>query len=225
MTATDFDEIDFFRARPLYQDPYPYYEYLRDARPGVARAASRCRHGHRVRRSDGGLQRPRDVLVLQHGRAGRSPSSRFRSRATTSATIIEEHRDELPFSDQLPSFDPPKHTAHRGLLMRLITPKRLKENEEFMWRLADRQIDEFLDRGECEFVHDYANPFTLLVIADLLGVPEADHETVPRGAAGRAPPDPTRRARRDGAQAAGVPLRAVHGATSRTVAASRATTS
>ena len=60
--------------------------------------------------------------------------------------------------------------------MRLITPKRLKENEEFMWRLADRQIDEFVARGECEFIRDYANPFTLLVIADLLGVPEADHE-------------------------------------------------
>jgi cytochrome P450 len=52
----------------------------------------------------------------------------------------------------------------------------LKENEEFMWRLADRQIDEFLARGECEYVRDYAQPFTLLVIADLLGVPEADHE-------------------------------------------------
>ena len=77
----------------------------------------------------------------------------------------------------MPTFDPPKHTEHRALLMRLITPKRLKENEEFMWRLADRQIDEFLDRGECEFVHDYASPFTLLVIADLLGVPEADHAT------------------------------------------------
>ena len=93
------------------------------------------------------------------------------------SALIEEHRDALPFSDQLPTFDPPKHTDHRGLLMRLITPKRLKENEEFMWRLADRQIDEFLDRGECEFIHDYANPFTLLVIADLLGVPEADHAT------------------------------------------------
>jgi len=91
--------------------------------------------------------------------------------------VIERYRDELPFSDQLPSFDPPRHTAHRGLLMRLITPKRLKENEEFMWRLADRQIDEFLARGECEFIHEYANPYTLLVIADLLGVPEADHAT------------------------------------------------
>src|SRR5207245_865141 len=91
--------------------------------------------------------------------------------------IIDEHRDVLPFSDQLPSFDPPNHTAQRGLLLRLITPKRMKENEEFMWRLADRQIDEFHARGECEFIRDYASPFTLLVIADLLGVPEADHET------------------------------------------------
>jgi cytochrome P450 family 150 subfamily A5 len=45
-----------------------------------------------------------------------------------------------------------------------------------MWRLADRHIDEFVSRGECEFIHDYAAPFTLLVIADLLGVPENQHE-------------------------------------------------
>ena len=29
--------------------------------------------------------------------------------------------------------------------------------------------------GACEFVGDYAEPFTLLVVADLEGVPEADH--------------------------------------------------
>ena len=71
--------------------------------------------------------------------------------------------------------------------MRLITPKRLKENEEFMWRLADRQIDEFVANGECEFMRDYAGPFAMLVIADLLGVPEADHENVP-GRVGRTAP-------------------------------------
>ena len=62
-------------------------------------------------------------------------------------------------------------------MMRLITPKRLKENEEFMWTLADRQIDEFLGRGRCEFVGEFAAPYTLLVIADLLGVPDADRQT------------------------------------------------
>ena len=83
------------------------------------------------------------------------------------------------------------HTAHRALLMRLITPKRLKENEEFMWRLADRQIDEFLADGECEFISEYAGPFAMLVVADLLGVPEADHELFRSGsraaASGTAP--------------------------------------
>ena len=92
------------------------------------------------------------------------------------SALIEEHRDGLPMSDQLPTLDPPKHTDHRAaLLMRLITPKRLRGNEEFMWRLADRQMDRFLSRGECEFIGEFASPFAMLVIADLLGVPEDDH--------------------------------------------------
>jgi cytochrome P450 len=78
-------------------------------------------------------------------------------------------------SDQLPTFDPPKHTDHRSLLLRLITPKRLKGNEEFMWRLADRQLDTFLTDGRGEFIGEFGNPFAMLVIADLLGVPEEDH--------------------------------------------------
>ena len=64
----------------------------------------------------------------------------------------------------------------RGLLNKLITPKRLKENEDFMWRLADEQLDTFIDRGECEFLEEYAKPFSLLVIADLLGVPAEVHD-------------------------------------------------
>ena len=56
-------------------------------------------------------------------------------------------------SDQIITFDPPKHTAHRGLLMGLITPKRLKENEEFMWRLADRQLDLVLPGRRAVRVH------------------------------------------------------------------------
>jgi cytochrome P450 len=172
----DFDTIDFFRARPLYQDPYPYYEYVRG-------------HGPVWREPHHGV-----VMVTGHEEAMAvyNDPATFSSCNTVAgpftpfpvplegddiSEVIEQHRDVLPFSDQLPSFDPPKHTAQRALLMRLITPKRLKENEAFMWRLADRQIDEFLVSGECEFVHEYASPFTLLVIADLLGVPEADHET------------------------------------------------
>src|SRR5690606_11936028 len=78
------------------------------------------------------------------------------------------------------TMDPPQHSRARSLLNRLLTPKRLKENEEFMWRLADQQLDEIIGDQtgtvKCEFLAEYAKPFSLLVIADLLGVPEEDHD-------------------------------------------------
>ncbi len=173
---TDFDAIDFFRARPLYQDPYPYYEYLRAHGP-VWREPH---HGVvMVTGYDEAVAVLNDTETFSNCNTVVGPFARWPEplEGDDVSEIIERHRDSLPFSDQLPSFDPPKHTAHRALLMRLITPKRLRENEEFMWRLADRRLDEIVPKCGCEFVREYANPFTLLVIADLLGVPEEDHDT------------------------------------------------
>jgi cytochrome P450 len=173
--SSDFDSIDFFRARPLYQDPYPYYDFLREHGPV-------WREPHHdvvmVTGYDEAISVLNDTATFSNCNAVAGPFTKFpvSLEGDDISDIIDRYRDVLPFSDQLPTFDPPKHTAHRALLMRLITPKRLKENEEFMWRLADQQMDEFLAKGRCEFIHEYAGPFTLLVIADLLGVPESDHE-------------------------------------------------
>ena len=90
--------------------------------------------------------------------------------------LIASHRDAIPMSDQIITLDPPTHTDHRALLMGLITPKRLKENEAFMWELTDRVLDSFLTGGRGEFIGEFAAPFSLLVIADLLGVPEEDRD-------------------------------------------------
>ena len=83
--------------------------------------------------------------------------------------------------EHMVTMDPPDHTQERALLMRLITPKRLKDNEAFMWRLADQQLDEFVADGRCEFISAYTQPFAMLVVADLLGVPEADHQQFREG--------------------------------------------
>lgn len=90
--------------------------------------------------------------------------------------ILEQYRDCFPTSDQLVTFDPPMHTDHRALLMGLITPKRLRENEEFLQRAADRLLDELLPKGTCEFIWEYGKRYSVLAVADLLGVPEADHQ-------------------------------------------------
>ncbi len=95
--------------------------------------------------------------------------------------IIDGNRASLPMYEHMVTMDPPQHTQERALIMRLLTPKRLKENEAFMWRLANSQIDEFVADGHCEFIKAYTQPFAMLVVADVLGVPEADHQRFREG--------------------------------------------
>jgi cytochrome P450 len=171
----EFDGIDFFRGNELVADPYPYYDHLR----------AQCPVQHEPQHDVVMVTGYDEAVAVFTNTAtfsscnavtGPFPGFPVPLEGDDVSDLIEQHRDELPFSDQIIVMDPPKHKAHRGLMMRLITPKRLKENEDFMWRYADRQIDEFMARGECEFIRDFAGPFTLYVIADLLGVPEEDHE-------------------------------------------------
>jgi cytochrome P450 family 150 subfamily A5 len=181
---SEFEDVNFFTDRAVQDHPYPYFDWVRAQNP-VWREPNYGMYvitGH-----------PEAMAV--YGDPASFPPNDAASGTFSSCNcvcgsfvklsepfegddvsdIIVRCRHELPFSDQLPSFDPPTHTAHRHLLMRLITPKRLKENEDFMWRFADRLIDAFVDTGSCEMVGAYAEPFTLTVIADLEGVPEADH--------------------------------------------------
>jgi len=173
--VSDFDAVDFFTDESVVADPYPYFDHLRERCP-VQREQQRG--VMMVTGYDEAISVYHDTASFSscNSVSGPFPGFPVALEGDDISAVIERHRDDLPMSDQLPTFDPPKHTDHRALLMRLITPKRLKENEAFMWRLADRQIDEFVARGECEFIAEFAAPFTLYVIADLLGVPESDHE-------------------------------------------------
>jgi cytochrome P450 len=174
MTAnTDLDAVDFFRDNSLIPDPYPYFDQLREACP------VRREPHHDVVMVTGydeacAIYADADTWSSCNAVTGPFPGFPVPLEGDDVTDLIEKHRDELPMSDQLPTMDPPKHKDHRGLLMRLLTPARLRENEDAMARLADRQIDEFIDKGSFDLVKDFAAPFTLYVIADLLGVPEAD---------------------------------------------------
>jgi cytochrome P450 len=172
-------ERDFFTDPGLVQDPTPYYAGLRRLGP-VFREPH---HGvFMVSGIEEMLAVYADQVDFSAVVAPLGPLTKLPEPAEgeTLAEVIERRRSEIPLAELLATFDPPKHGRHRALLNKLLTPNRLKENEEFMWSLADRLIDEFSDRGEIEFSDAYAGPFTLLVIADLLGVPAEDHETFRR---------------------------------------------
>jgi cytochrome P450 family 150 subfamily A5 len=181
---SDFEHVDFFTDRSIQNDPYPYFDWVRDQGPvwREPRSGVYMVTGHPEAMTIYG-----DPAVFP---SDDRPSGTFSSCNVVSGPFVPfseppagddvsdaivRFRHELPFSDQLPSFDPPNHAAHRHLLARLITPKRLKENEAFMWQFSDHLIDALLSQGTCEMVSAYAEPFTLTVIADLEGVPESDH--------------------------------------------------
>jgi cytochrome P450 len=173
--VTDFDEPDFFTDDSLVPDPYPYFHRLREQCP-VRREP---RHGIvAVTGYEEALAVYRDSEAYSSVNSviGPFPQLPFEPEGDDIGALIEQFRDQFPLHEHLVTLDPPTHTRGRELLKRLLTPKRLKENEAFMWRLADRQIEEFVAGGSCELIRDYAKPFALLAIADLLGVPEEDQK-------------------------------------------------
>ncbi|SHM65931.1 cytochrome P450 [Cryptosporangium aurantiacum] len=176
----DIAQRNFFRDNDVAADPYPYLEAARAQSP-----VHREPH-HDVVMVTGyeeAVQVFNDAETFSSCTAVTGPFPGFPVplEGDDISALIEEHRAELPMSDQLPCMDPPVHTAHRALLMRLITPKRLKENEAVMWQLADQLLDSYLAPGKGEFISGFAAPYTMLVIADLLGVPEADRDEIAAG--------------------------------------------
>jgi cytochrome P450 len=172
------DDIDFFRGNELVDDPYPYFDWLRERGP-IHREPRYGTYMVTGYEEACAIYTDPDTFSSCNSVTGPFPGFPVPLEGRDEREVrdlVEQHRHELPFSDQIITMDPPEHRDHRHLLMRQLTPKRLKENEDFVWRLADRQIDEIVARGECEFIGDYATPFTLFVIADLLGVPEDEHE-------------------------------------------------
>lgn len=171
----DFDNIDWFTGQGLHQDPYPYYEFLRKQGPAV-----RLPHSRVVAVVDYGevqrLFRNGDSYSMVKAVLGPFPPLPFSPEGPDITAQIAAHRDQMPMSEQLMAMDPPQHPVHRSLLTGLITPKRLKENEEFIWKIADRQIDSFIEKGRFEAVQEFSHPLATLVVADLLGLPGGFHE-------------------------------------------------
>ena len=177
---SDWRTIDYFFDESLIEDPYAYFDELRDECPvlllphlGVVAVTGYDEIGE--------VYRAPDTFSSCNSVVGPFAAFPVPLEGDDVRDVVAQHRDKLPMHEHMVTMDPPEHTRERALLMRLITPRRLKDNEEFMWRLADSQLDEFLADGHCEFIGAYTQPFAMLVVADLLGVPEEEHQRFREG--------------------------------------------
>lgn len=177
MTTSDLASVDYFSDEAVAQDPYEYYEYLRAQGPVFIEPH------HGVVAVTGYAEvmaafKDVDSFSAVNAIGGPFPPLPFEPEGDDITAQIEAHRHRFPIFEHMVVMDPPQHERARSLLSKLLTPRRLKENEDYMWRLVDRQIDEFVTRGRCEFLSEYARPFATLAITDLLGVPESDREEI-----------------------------------------------
>ena len=70
--------------------------------------------------------------------------------------------------------DPPQHTRIRGFLEKLFTAERVRAATPSIDAIAASLLDDLEGRTEIEFIHDFAHPLPMMVIADWLGVPRSD---------------------------------------------------
>lgn len=184
---TDLAQVDYFTDADVAQDPYDYWDYLREQ-------GAVFREPHYGVVAVTGYQEVqaafKDVESFSAVNAigGPFPPLPFTPEGDDISELIEAHRHEFPIFEHMVVMDPPEHDKARSLLGRLLTPRRLQENKDYIWQLADRQFDEFIANGHCEFLSEYAKPFATLAIADLLGVPDEDRPQIRRNlGAGNAP--------------------------------------
>ena len=96
------------------------------------------------------------------------------------ATFIWELPDEAIEQQKLMmlNMDPPLHTRYRRLVNKGFTPRTISALEEKIHRTADDIIDAVIEKGEADFVTDIAAELPLVVIAELLGVPQEDRHNM-----------------------------------------------
>lgn len=76
--------------------------------------------------------------------------------------------------------DPPVHTHYRKLLGRVFTNRTVQDMTPRIDEIAHELIDAFIDRGECEFVTEFALPLPGVFICEQLGLPASEYETFKR---------------------------------------------
>lgn len=173
---TDFETVDFYTDPALIENPFPYFEHLRSKGPIAPMPHYNVLAVTGYAEAIEILNDPK-TFSSSNAATGPIPELPWEPEGDDIQEQLDEYRDEMLATGLVVCKDGKEHAQHRSLMMNLFTPSRLKANEEYMWNLADKLLNDFVDTGKCDLISAYATPFATLVIADLLGIPDQDRIT------------------------------------------------
>jgi cytochrome P450 len=153
-------DLEFNPLDPAFiADPYPFYRRLREAAPVL-----KTPQGFWL------LTRYDDIaLSLRDRRFGKDFEGNMRRR-------YGESRMSEPAVASLAKTmlvqDPPDHTRLRGLVTKAFTARRVADMRPRIKELVDEQLDRVAGKGEMDVMRDLAHRLPVIVICDMLGIPE-----------------------------------------------------
>ncbi len=140
----------------LAKDPYPTYKRLREEMPLYYNEEHDFYAVTRFADIEATL-RDRDLFSSRHG------------------DILEfiKAKSVMPDSVFIHQ-DPPKHTAYRSLMQRIITPKRMHAVEQDIRALCARSLDPLVGGDRLDFIANLGAEMPMRAVSMLLGIPEKD---------------------------------------------------
>ncbi len=145
-------------------DPYPYYALMREeARVSRTSFGPYCVNGYAECQA-----------VLRDPRLGRGVG--IEDASTGIFGNGSGRRNEFFDVGQhnMLMADPPDHTRLRRLVSRSFTPRQMERLRPAVHELVDSLLDQLAQRGDVEFMAEFALSLPMAVIGELVGVPAED---------------------------------------------------
>ena len=156
MPDLSYDPYDF----AIHDDPHPVWRRMRDETP--------------LYRND-----KHDFWALTRFEDVSAALADWRTYSSARGTVLEIIRSGAKFPPGIILFeDPPLHDAHRALLARLFTPRRISELEPQIRDFCARSLDPLVGSGRFDFIADLGSQMPMRVIGMLLGIPDEDQEAL-----------------------------------------------
>jgi cytochrome P450 len=163
--VTVVDEARIFFSAESLQDPYPLYELMRATGPVQRIGGSEFYAVCDWDAINDAISRPEDF------------SSNLTATMTYTAegTVKAFEMDPLGGPTHvLATADDPAHAVHRKLSVRHLAARRIRAMEQFASETADRLWSDGLRDGRIEWMGAMANRLPMMVVAQLIGVPDTD---------------------------------------------------
>jgi methyl-branched lipid omega-hydroxylase len=106
----------------------------------------------------------------------RRPEDFCSGRGAVSIPDLQE--EALEFFGSFINMDDPRHARQRGIVSRSFTPRQLASVLDSVETICSEVIDGMCEQGEVDLVEALSQPFPLLVICDMMGIPRTEFRTI-----------------------------------------------